>query len=151
MSNLRLRLTAARDLQFVLNAEQSADNRDYVGQWSIEQHRAALSDLDIQHLVVEQLGDQNLIGYIILAGITSPNQSIEFRRIVVTEKGRGYGKQALRLTKQLVFEHLHAHRLWLDVLASNLRARHVYEYEASPSRARCARASRSATASSRWW
>lgn len=129
MAALNLRPTIVRDLDFVLAAERSAENRDLVGQWSLAQHQSALSDLDIKHLIVEDAHTQRALGYIILAGITSPNESIEFRRIVVAEKGRGYGKQALRLVKQLVFEQIGAHRLWLDVLATNLRARHVYEYE----------------------
>jgi hypothetical protein len=40
-----------------------------------------------------------------LAGLADKNQSVEFRRIVVTEKNKGYGSEALRLIKQLVFEH----------------------------------------------
>lgn len=48
---------------------------------------------------------------------------------MVTEKGKGYGKEALRLVKQLAFEELGAHRLWLDVKKQNVRARHVYESE----------------------
>lgn len=40
--------------------------------------------------------------------------------------GQGNGKQVLRLVLKKVFEELGAHRLWLDVLESNLRAQHVY-------------------------
>lgn len=89
----------------------------------------ALTDPDVCHLVIERLDDQRPVGYIILAGLKNSNQSVEFRRIVVTEKGKGYGKCALRLVKRLAFEHLDAHRLWLDVKDFNARARHIYESE----------------------
>ncbi|CAN5163243.1 hypothetical protein BH18ACI2_BH18ACI2_29430 [soil metagenome] len=64
-----------------------------------------------------------------MAGLADANQSLEFRRIVVTEKNKGFGKEALRLVKQMVFEELGAHRLWLDVKEYNTRAKHVYELE----------------------
>ena len=62
-------------------------------------------------------------------GILRHFQSLEFRRIVITDKGKGYGRESLRLIKKMAFEELSAHRLWLDVKDHNLRARHVYEAE----------------------
>ncbi len=85
--------------------------------------------LNPPHLIIENTADGSRVGYIILAGLADVNQSIEFRRIVVTEKGKGYGKQALRLVKKLAFDELKAHRLWLDVKEHNVRARHLYEAE----------------------
>jgi len=126
---IRLRETAEQDLDFVIAAERAEENRPFVAQWTWEQHRAALADPDVRHLVIERSGDHTPVGYVILAGLESPHQSVEFRRIVVTEKGRGYGKGALRLVKQLAFEQLGAHRLWLDVKDHNARARHVYGAE----------------------
>ena len=48
-------------------------------------------------------------------------------RIVITDKGSGYGKSAVSLIKQWCFEVQNAHRLWVDVLEHNTRARHVYK------------------------
>jgi diamine N-acetyltransferase len=81
------------------------------------------------HLIVEQGDDNKPIGYIILAGLEQAHQSIEFRRIVITDKGKGYGRKSLQLIKKMVFEVLSAHRLWLDAKEHNLRARHGYEAE----------------------
>jgi len=67
------------------------------------------------------------IGYAILAGINNENRSIELKRIVVTDKGKGFGKEFLELIKKLVFEQLNAHRLWLDVREFNQRAQKVYK------------------------
>ena len=92
--------------------------------WSRQQHLKALTDPDLAHLIVQR---ETRVGYIILAGLLDPNQRIEFRRIVITEKGRGYGKAAIELVKELAFETYKAHRLWLDVKAQNDRARAVYK------------------------
>jgi diamine N-acetyltransferase len=126
---IRLRTTTEQDLPFVISAERDADNRDFVAQLTLAEHEAVLTNPDMRHLIIERLADRASVGYILLAGLNGPHQSIEFRRIVITEKGKGYGKQALRLVKQLAFEILAAHRLWLDVKDYNVRARHVYEAE----------------------
>jgi diamine N-acetyltransferase len=64
-----------------------------------------------------------------LADLQGEHRSIEFMRIVVTEKGQGYGRAAVRAIKRHAFETLSAHRLWLDVKEQNTRARAVYAKE----------------------
>jgi hypothetical protein len=59
------------------------------------------------------------LGYVILAGLLDPNKRIELRRIVILEKGQGYGKATIELTKDLAFKTYQAHRLWFDVGAHN--------------------------------
>ena len=127
--NIRLASTSENDLDFVLSAEQSAENRSFVTIWSHEQHLDALNNEDLRSLIIENITDGSRVGYVILAGLADINRSIEFRRIVVTEKGKGYGREALRLVKQIAFKELKAHRLWLDVKEHNVRARHLYESE----------------------
>jgi len=127
--NIRLLRTGENDLAFVVGAEQHAENRSFVTVWTREQHLETLTSVDLSHLIIESIPDASRVGYIILAGLADANQSIELRRIVVTAKGKGYGREALRLIKSLVFEKLKAHRLWLDVKEHNARARRLYESE----------------------
>ncbi len=121
---LRLRTTSTADLDYVVRAEHSEENRNYIIPWSLERHIGALSNPDLAHLIAET---DKPVGYVILAGLLDPNQSIEFRRIVITDKGQGYGKLTIEKVKELAFETYHAHRLWLDVMDWNARAQHVYE------------------------
>ena len=65
----------------------------------------------------------------ILFGLSNPNKVLEFRRITINEKGLGFGREAIRLLKQLCFELFHFHRLWLDVYDDNERAINLYESE----------------------
>ena len=125
--SVSLRRTAEGDLDFVLAAEGAEENRRFVSQWTRERHRRALSDPDQLHLVAESVGGGGPVGYVIMAGLLDANRSVEFRRVVITEKGRGYGREVLRAVKQMAFEELGAHRLWLDVMETNLRARRLYE------------------------
>ena len=123
MSNLRISNTNKLNLDYILEAESNDENRKCIIPWSREKHLQAVSDPDIAHLIVQNEAN---VGYVILAGLLDPNQSIEFRRIVITEKGRGYGKATVEIIKKLVFETYHDHRLWLDVKTQNYRAQALY-------------------------
>jgi RimJ/RimL family protein N-acetyltransferase len=127
--NIRLRPTSEADLDFVLEAERAAENSRFVGSWTREQHLEAALSPDFAHLIVETAADKRCVGYVILAGLKNSDESVEFRRIVITEKNKGFGRETLRLVKKMAFEQLNAHRLWLDVMANNARARHIYESE----------------------
>jgi len=127
--NVCLRRTLESDIDFVLSAENADENLPFIIAWTREQHMHALSNRDLQHLIIERCVDAGPVGYVILAGLGQVHQSIELRRMVVTEKNKGYGREALRLIKKKAFEELCAHRLWLDVKDHNLHARHVYESE----------------------
>lgn len=123
MVNARVRNTEELDLDYVLRAESNDENRQYIISWPHEKHLQAVRDPDITHLIVQ---NETNVGYVILAGLLDANQSIELRRIVITEKGRGYGKATVEIIKKLAFETYHAHRLWLDVKTQNHRAQAIY-------------------------
>ncbi len=94
---LIIRRTQKEDLKSVLKAEY--EEAQYVGQWTEEQHINALLQDDMMHLIIEKKTSAKFLGYIIIAGIKNPNHSIEFKRFVITDKGRGYGRETLKLIK----------------------------------------------------
>ncbi|WP_230873837.1 GNAT family N-acetyltransferase [Paenibacillus woosongensis] len=122
---LTYRPTMASDLEMVLAIENEHENIAYIIPWPRDQHMAALCDSDKRHIVIE---DQvaNLVGYLILAGLDSPHHSIELVRIVIAEKNKGYGREAIKAILQYVFDGLSAHRVWLDVKEYNERAKQLY-------------------------
>jgi diamine N-acetyltransferase len=115
------------DLAFVLAAERAPDNAPFVLQWTREQHVHAMSDPSYAHWIVEQANRP--AGYLILMDLFSPHENLQFRRLVVVEKGRGIGRAAVRLVKAAAFERFGAHRLWLDVMEHNQRAQALYASE----------------------
>jgi diamine N-acetyltransferase len=125
---VRLRPTTDADLDFVVKAEADPDISPFIIPWRHDRHAIALGDPDIAHLIAED-GVQNRVGFVILGGLTNPDSSIEFRRIVVVRRGMGYGRSIVRAVKELAFKELKAHRLWLDVKAHNARARALYTSE----------------------
>ncbi len=127
-----LRSTQIPDLDYVLAAESSPENSPYIGQWPREQHIDLFSQADGAHLIVEagqptQPEKLEKVGYVIVQGLTNPDASIELKRLVITRKGRGYGREAIELVKEMAFEKYHAHRLWLDVKDFNYRAQSLYK------------------------
>jgi ribosomal protein S18 acetylase RimI-like enzyme len=126
---VRLRPTTEDDLDFVLATERTEENIPFVGQWPRHQHREVLSNDDVAHLVVETASDGRRVGYLILTGLAGADRSVKLQRITIAEKSKGFGRDALRLVKELVFGQFGAHRLWLDVRDSNERARRLYESE----------------------
>ena len=129
MAAVRLRETESVDLDIVIAAERDEENRRFVIPWTRQQHAGTLDDPDCVHRIVERVPDEQTVGFMLLAGLASPHRSLEFRRLVIVDKRQGYGRAAVRAVKQLAFEQLRAHRLWLDVMQFNHRARRLYESE----------------------
>lgn len=51
-NGIKLRKTREDELEFVLKNENDDENRKYIKQWALEQHRQALSDDDILHMII---------------------------------------------------------------------------------------------------
>ena len=124
---LRFRRTVEADLDYVLAAESDGDNAPYVAQWSRQQHQEILDRENLLHIILEETIGGARVGYVIMAGHPDENGNLEFRRLVITDKGKGWGREALELAKEFAFDHQKAHRLWLDVREHNQRARNLYQ------------------------
>ena len=123
---ITLRPTTAADLDFVLAAEQTDENAQYVRQWSRDRHWQACEQADERHWIIWDEATQRRVGYVIVLGVQDPDQSVLIKRIVITEKGKGYGRATLEQVLSKAFLEFAAHRVWLDVMAHNERARHLY-------------------------
>ncbi len=125
--DLRIHPSATSDLGYVIDLEQSEENKRFILPWSRPEHERALLDPDIYHAVVEDASAP--VGFVIVAGLRSLQRSIELRRLVVGRKRRGYGRRAIRLIKNAAFDLWNAHRLWLDVVDDNSSAIRLYRSE----------------------
>ena len=104
MAIVRLKPTADADLDVVVNAESDPDTCPFIIAWPRDRHAIALDDPDIAHRVAEDEAE-NPVGFVILGGLTNPDASIEFRRIVVVpKKGQGYGRSIVRTVIELAFK-----------------------------------------------
>lgn len=128
MPDLLIYETTTSDIDFIVSLENDNENVQFIFPNSKEEHFNLIANKDISHLALKSKDDK-LLGFVILAGLENENRSIEFRRIVINQKGKGFGRMAIKKIKKYCFENLNCHRLWLDVLETNERARHLYKSE----------------------
>lgn len=122
----QLRPTTPADLDFVLTAEAAAHAAGYVRLWTRDRHLQSLDDPDERHWIVEDSATQDRVGYLILLGLQDPDQCFLVKRIVIAQPGKGYGRSALTQVLDQAFRKFEAHRVWLDVMEDNHRARSLY-------------------------
>lgn len=122
---MQLKEAISLDISYIVSVEHKPEFREFIGNESIAEHEKALRDPGTRYVIA--FDDENAkVGYAILRGVQSEHRNIELKRIVINAPGKGYGKQVLSSLLKKVFLELKAHRLWLDVYETNLRAQHVY-------------------------
>lgn len=126
---VRLRPTMTSDLDYVVSIERDPDNLPFITPWERTQHEGAIRIPDFRHFIVEQADSTDAVGFVILQGCRNPHGSVELKRIVLQDKGRGLGRICVRLLMPMAFRDLGAHRFWLDVKGRNVRAQALYRSE----------------------
>ena len=122
---VRLRPSRPEDLPFVTALERHQDNRDFIGQWSDEEHLAALrGEHGREHRIVEV--DGAAAGYMISYDGRPGSPSIYLKRILIADKERGVGQAAVRAFLADAFAREGVEFAWLLVREWNARAQAVY-------------------------
>lgn len=121
---MRLREARRVELADFVAMERQADTAGFILPAELAEHEAAFDRGEVIYLAIDD--DAVLAGFILLAP-ESGGDSVEFRRIVVRDKGRGAGQWAIRLLEDWCRERWQSRRIWLDVFEFNKRGRHVYE------------------------
>ncbi|MFP4060392.1 MAG: GNAT family N-acetyltransferase [Mariniphaga sp.] len=119
--------TLIEDIPTIMQFEEK--NSEFVGRYSHERHLQVIHDENEVHFSIFDKSDNKLVGHLIFAGLMEPNQTIEFRRLTIIRKGKGLGRDAVKLVKEIGFQAFGAHRIWLDVFEDNHRAISIYESE----------------------
>lgn len=112
------------DLSKILKIEKS--NIQFVNQYSRKRHIKLIKSKNDLHISIQRNDNKCLVGYMILLNINNANKQLELRRIAISEKGRGYGRESIRLIKELCFMELKFHKLWFDVYCDNIVALKLY-------------------------
>lgn len=115
--------TRREELESISRLEQG-EARTFIIPYSLERHLLEFARPDVIYKSIEAEGQ--IVGFVILV-LDSDDRSVEFRRIVVSTPGRGYGRRAVEMVTEVCRRELGRTRVWLDVFESNHRARHVYE------------------------
>lgn len=124
---LRLRVAEESDLDFILASEAKPENARYIIADSRAYHLDTLDSPSGVHFIVERKDTGAAVGFLVATGLNSPHHEQYWRRVIINESDRGYGKEAMRLLMAWAFEDAGAHRGFLDCKEYNDRALHVYE------------------------
>jgi len=124
----RLSITdaAESDINMIMELETHPDNRDFIWQGSYEEHLSEINDEQHLLLVIRRVEDDMPIGYSLFR-VDFEFEVYELRRFVIADKGKGYGREALRAHLRYAFEVLRMNRFWLDVFPDNLVGIRLYE------------------------
>jgi RimJ/RimL family protein N-acetyltransferase len=124
-NSIRLQPAGPQDVAFIMATERKAGFEKLVGRWSEEAHRAALAMASHAYLLgIDAAGGR--AAFAIVRDLDDAHGNVCLKRIAVAAPGRGIGSGFVGAIVRWAFTLTAAHRLWLDVMAHNARARHVY-------------------------
>lgn len=128
---LRLRrATSDSDIDFIIKTEYEPENLKFIVPFDREFHTNVVTSADASvDIIVEEIATGERVGYLLMAGLKTEAKEAEWTHVIINKKGCGYGHEAMKLLKKLVFDVLGFHRAWLDCKDYNERALHLYESE----------------------
>jgi [ribosomal protein S5]-alanine N-acetyltransferase len=114
------------DVETIIEIELHKDNRDFIWIGTMEQHLDEIKDPNHLLILFHAKEDGRIVGYA-LARIDRKSEVFELRRIAITEKGMGFGREAMEAIMKFAFTELGTNRFWLDVYPDNLIGIRLYE------------------------
>lgn len=124
----RLNIVEAKeaDIDTIIEIESHRDNRDFLWIGTFEEHKAEIKDPNHLLLVFKTRKEEKIIGYALIR-LNFKSEILELRRIAITEKGIGYGKETMLALFDYAFNDLKVNRFWLDVYPDNYIGIKLYE------------------------
>jgi len=123
---LNICLAKEQDIDTIMDLEQHKENRRFVWQGTYEQHVDEINDDSYLLLTIREKSDDSIVGFI-LAVVDLKSDVFELRRIAISKKGIGYGRETLQSMMKYSFDSLHTNRFWLDVYPDNEVGIKLYE------------------------
>jgi RimJ/RimL family protein N-acetyltransferase len=120
-----LRLPHGEDIQFMMATERLPGYEKFIGQWTEAAHRQAMATAGTVYLIASRPAERPE-GFAIIRDIDDADENVFIKRVAVRNPGTGFGTRFMRALVDWTFENTKVHRLWLDAIEDNQRARHLY-------------------------
>jgi len=121
---MEIRTSFENELELFQRFETKEDTIYYIIPYTMDKHIEEFNKPNIVYKTI--LFRNKIIGFMILS-LDEDGKSMEFRRIVINEKGKGFGIMAINYLDFIVKEEYLRNRIWLDVYEHNKRGIHIYE------------------------
>jgi len=122
---LEIYSASERDIHEIMGLEEHRENRNFIWQGTYEEHLGEIGDENTLLLTLREKGSGGLAGFI-LGAVDERSDVFELRRIAVSKKRRGYGREAIEGLMSYSFNNLRTNRFWLDVYPHNEVGIHLY-------------------------
>jgi len=122
----RFEEAAEDDIERIIEIENHKDNRNFIWIGTPSEHLAEINDPNHFLWMIRAKDDNRIVGYG-LARVDKKSNVFELRRIAMTEKGAGFGEEAMNAIIRFAFEEQNANRFWLDVYPDNHVGIKLYE------------------------
>lgn len=114
------------EINTIIEIESHKENRDYLWIGTFEEHKAEILDTNHLLLVFREKESEDIVGYALIR-VNHKSEIFEIRRIAITHKGVGFGKESMIALIKFAFEEMNTNRLWLDVYPDNEIGIKLYE------------------------
>lgn len=114
------------EIEEVIEIESHKDNRDYLWIGTVEEHEAEIADPKHMLLIFHEKISGDTKGYALIR-LDFKSHIFEVRRIAITDKGKGYGRESMLGLIKHAFEKTETNRFWLDVYPDNEVGIKLYE------------------------
>lgn len=115
-----------QDINFIIEMEMHKDNKNFIWLGTYEQHLEEINDPNHLLIVFKEKNTNEKIGYALIH-LNFTSNIFELRRIAISKKNQGYGKEALKAIIKYAFEQTETNRFWLDVYPDNEVGISLYE------------------------
>ena len=114
------------DIEEIIELEAHPENRDYLWVGTYEEHKDEIADPCHMLLIFKEKKAGKTVGYALIR-LNPKSEIFELRRIAISEKRQGYGREAMEELFRAAFEDLNINRFWLDVYPDNIYGINLYE------------------------
>lgn len=113
------------DIPKIMDLEEDIENRDFIWQGSYEEHLKEINSDDALLIIIKSKESKDIVGYCLIR-LDYMSNVFELRRIAISIKGIGYGKEAMLGILKYCFIDINMNRFWLDVYPDNIVGINLY-------------------------
>lgn len=124
--NLKISSAKIEEIKEIIFLENKEENKKFVWQGTYEEHLKEINSSSDFLLTFKEKESNQIVGFALI-NINNQSNIFELRRIVISKKRKGYGKESILGLMNYAFNKKNINRFWLDVYTDNKIAIELYK------------------------